>query len=72
MKYKYVLKNKETQQSKDYKSYVEIASDLNLDVYQVKAIHNHILKPRKNYHAFMSKLLEKYEINYHPDYLVIV
>jgi hypothetical protein len=64
---KFILKNKQTQLTKKYKSIKEISKDLNIDYFQVRAVYVESKKPKKFLHPITKHLCDKYEIIDNPE-----
>jgi signal-transduction protein with cAMP-binding, CBS, and nucleotidyltransferase domain len=67
MLFKFVFTNKETGESKEYKTLRKLASDLNVDYFQVRSIYLESKSPKKYLHPITKQLVEKYSIKDNPN-----
>jgi len=67
MLYKFILKNKINNETKEYKTLREIAKELNIDYFQVRSIYLESKKPKKFLHPITKQLVEKYSISDNPN-----
>jgi hypothetical protein len=62
MKNKFILKNLENNEIKEYKSLRDISNDLNIDYFQIRELKEHCIKPKKFFHSQHKLLSSKYKI----------
>ena len=62
MKNKFILKNLENNEIKEYKSLRDISNDLNIDYFQIRELKEHCIKPKKFFHSQHKLLASKYKI----------
>jgi len=67
MLYKFVLTNKETQETQEFKTLREIATYLNIEYFQIRSIYLESKKPKKFLHPITKMLVDKYEIKDNPN-----
>ena len=67
MLYKFIFTNKETQETKQFKTLREIENCLKIDYFQVRSIYLESKKPKKYLHPITKQLTEKYEIKDNPN-----
>lgn len=67
MLFKFVLENKETGETKEYKTMREIAKDLNIDYFHARSIYLESKTPKKYLHTRVKTLKEKYTIIDNPN-----
>jgi hypothetical protein len=67
MLYKFLLINKTTGETKEYKTIREISKELNLDYFQVRSIYLESVKPKKFLHPITKHLVDKYAILENPE-----
>jgi hypothetical protein len=64
---KFILINKQTRESKPYKSLKQISIDLNIDYFQVRSIYLESKAPKKFLHSITRHLCDKYAIFDNPE-----
>ena len=62
MKNKFILKNLENNEIKEYKSLRDISNDLNIDYFQIRELKEHCIRPKKFMHNQHQVLASKYKI----------
>jgi len=67
MLYKFILKNKINNETKEYKTLREMSKELNIDYFQVRSIYLESKKPKKFLHPITKQLVEKYSISDNPN-----
>ncbi len=67
MLYKFILTNKETQETQEFKTLREISEFLNIEYFQIRTIYAESKKPKKYLHAITKHLVDKYEIKDNPN-----
>lgn len=67
MLYKFILKNKINNETKEYKTLREMSKELNIDYFQVRSIYLESKKPKKFLHPITKQLVEKYTISDNPN-----
>jgi hypothetical protein len=67
MLYKFVLINKTTQDSKEYKTLREISNELSIDYFQIRSVYLESKKPKKFLHPITKQIVDKYEIKDNPN-----
>jgi hypothetical protein len=60
--YKYKLINILDKNEKQYTSLKQIARDLNVDYFAIRALNQHSMKPKKYLHSRQKALSDKYQI----------
>ena len=70
MLYKFILINKETQESQEFKTLREISELLNIEYYQIRTIYAESKKPKKYLHPITKQLIDRYEIKDNPNVLM--
>ena len=66
MLYKFIFTNKQTGETKEYKTLKEISKELNIDYFQVRSIYLQSKKPKKFLHPITQILIDKYSIIDNP------
>ncbi len=67
MLYKFVLINKETQETQEFKTLREISQYLNIEYFQIRSIYVESKKPKKFLHPITKQLIDKYKIIDNPN-----
>jgi len=67
MLFKFILEDKTTGQTKEYKTMREIAKDLNIDYFHARSIYLESKTPKKYLHTTVKTLKEKYLIKDNPN-----
>ncbi len=67
MLYKFLLINKNSGETKTYKTLREISKELNIDYFQVRSIYLESKQPKKFLHPITKHLVDKYSILENPD-----
>ena len=67
MNYKFILKNLENNETKEYKSLRDISKDLNIDYFQIRELKENSIKPKKFMHNQHKILATKYKIITNPN-----
>jgi hypothetical protein len=67
MLYKFILTNKQSQETQEFKTLKEISQNLNIDYFQVRGIYLESKKPKKFLHPITKMLVDKYEIKDNPN-----
>ena len=67
MLYKFILINKETQETQEFKTLREISEFLNIEYFQIRTIYQESKKPKKYLHPITKMLVDKYEIKDNPN-----
>lgn len=70
MLYKFILTNKQTQETKEYKTLREISKELDIDYFQIRSIYLESTKPKKFLHPITKQIVEKYEIKDNPNIFI--
>ena len=67
MLYKFILEDKQTGETKEYKTMKEIAKDLNIDYFHARSVYIESKAPKKYLHPRVKALKEKYSIIDNPN-----
>lgn len=67
MLFKFILENKETGETQEYRTMKEIATDLNIDYFHARSVYLESKAPKKYLHPQVKKLVEKYSIYDNPN-----
>ena len=70
MRNKFILINKQTRESKQYKSLKQISIDLDIEYFQIRSIYLESKAPKKFLHSITKHLCEKYAIFDNPELYV--
>lgn len=70
MLYKFILTNKQTQETKEYKTLRVISKELDIDYFQIRSIYLESTKPKKFLHPITKQIVEKYEIKDNPNIFI--
>ncbi len=64
---KFILVNKDTNDSKVFKTIKEISNELNIDYFQARSIYLESKRPKKFLHNITQQLCDRYAIYDNPD-----
>lgn len=63
---KFIFTNKQTGETKEYKTVRDISKDLNIDYFQVRSVYLESKSPKKFLHPITKQLVDKYAISDNP------